>query len=237
MRVAAVEARPGRRVFVFSLGFHEDFALRRLHSHGASGGDRIVAVTLDPVVGGVARAFESIRTMASRLGLAEPVLLRVPGGDLARAVAMVAGAVRSGGGYVVADVTGGPRFAGLAVLLGVVFSGVDGEVWVQSEAGGGWEARVPLGVLRLLRQPLSPEKRRLLEFFAANPGCRPEDAAAELGVAPKTVLNHLSELKRLGLVAQRGRGGGVYVTEWGAALTLGGAGTAGGTSSRGTSRG
>ena len=54
-----------------------------------------------------------------------------------------------------------------------------------------------------------------------------EVVAEALGRSPKTVSNAVSRLQKLGLVARRGRAGGLHLTEVGRlALRLAGAGVA-----------
>lgn len=54
--------------------------------------------------------------------------------------------------------------------------------------------------------------------IAKNPGISVEGLARRLGKPAKTVKNHLSELKSMGLVASHGRGAPLEVTRWGAVL-------------------
>ncbi len=206
------------RLFVFTLGFHENFAVRRMVSHSAGRGDSFVCFTLKPAAGATLDAYRSLRTFASRLGVEPGDLVELDCNDLAGSSTRVRGIVEGHGGPVVADLTGGPRCIILAVFLGLLVSGVDGEAWVQVEGGEGGEDRIPLKVVGALREGVSGVKREILRLAARTPGIRPEEVAEELGVALKTVQNNLTLLKKLGLVYQRGRGGGIYTTSWGRLL-------------------
>ena len=203
------------RLFVFTLGYHENFAIRRLMEHHASRGDSVLGFTLMPAAGAAERAWESLKAFASRLGLEPHGLVELDCSNLAEASLIVAARVKGLGGYVVADLTGGPRCVVIAVFIGLIASGAKGEAWIQVEGGGGGEDRIPLTILRVLREGVSEARRRMLCAVARDPGIRPAELAEELDVSLKTVQNSLSELKRLGLVYQRGRGGGIYLTSWG----------------------
>ena len=66
------------RVFVITLGYHEDHAIRLLTVCSVSKDDEVIALTAKPVVPAVRRAFDSLRTYLLRLGLKEPKLVEVP---------------------------------------------------------------------------------------------------------------------------------------------------------------
>ncbi len=204
------------RLFVFSIGYHENFAMRRLMSHHASRGDGILGFTMKPAAGAALGAWGSLRTFALRLGMTDHGLHELSCLNLAESSATVRSMVEDAGyGAVVADLTGGPRCVVVSVLLGLLASGSEGEVWVQMEGGEGGEDRIPLSILRVLRRGVSEAMRRMLSTIKESPGMRPQELAEELGLSLKTVQNSLSELKKLGLIYQKGRGAGVYLTNWG----------------------
>ncbi|MEM3943499.1 MAG: CRISPR-associated CARF protein Csa3 [Thermofilaceae archaeon] len=204
------------RSFVFALGFHEDFVLRRLSRKAAQPGERILVVTASPVVGGVKSAFGSLAEQCSRLGLAEPELVALDLSDEARALAELVSRVRELEEPVVADLSGGMRVLCILILLALLVSGKRFELYVVAE-GGGAELHLPVGVTKAL-SGLSREKIEILREIARSPGVTAEGLARRLGKTLKTVRNHLSELKRMGLVAARGRGAPLELTRWGAVL-------------------
>ena len=209
------------RLFYLTLGFHENFAIRRLSVNGASTEDFVLAVTLSPAVSGVVKAFDSLRLYASRLGISSVELFEVPGEDVAMAIGLLVDRLTSlvARGYdpVVADLTGGSRFLTAASLISLTLisdlARVD--VYLQSDTGAAWESRIPPGIMGLLREGLSREKERIVEAIRGKPGITPDEIAEATGTAPKTVRNHLSAMKSMGIVYSRGRGGGYYLTKWG----------------------
>ena len=73
------------RSFVFSLGFHEDFILRRLNSKSVQPGEPIIVFTGEPVIGAVETAFSSLYAYCKRLGLSNPVMYSIPVSSPAKA--------------------------------------------------------------------------------------------------------------------------------------------------------
>jgi DNA-binding IclR family transcriptional regulator len=62
---------------------------------------------------------------------------------------------------------------------------------------------------------VSQQKLEMLRVLRENQGLTAEEIAAKLRLHEKTVKNKLAELSREDLIARRGRGGGVYLTQWG----------------------
>ncbi|MCC6065934.1 MAG: CRISPR-associated CARF protein Csa3 [Thermofilum sp.] len=205
------------RSFVFSLGFHEDFVIRRLSSLAARKGEEIVLFTGSPVVPGTRRAYTSLLDYCTRVGLEAPRLVELPLSDAPQAVSTAVRVVSGLREPIVADLGGGMRAVVVAVLLALMTSGKAFELYVSSEGGEAEELRIPAGVARALSS-LSAEKREILSVIARSEGCTAEFIAGRTGKALKTVRNHLSELKRMSLVASTGRRGGYKLTSWGRAV-------------------
>jgi len=205
------------RSFVFTLGFHEDFILRRLTKKAARPDERILVVTASPVAGGVLSAFESLREQCRRLGFCEPELLTLDLSDEAGALLRLISRLRGLEEPIVADLSGGMRVVVVLTLLALLLSGRRFELYVLPEGGEGAELHIPAGVARALAG-LSREKLEILREIAARPGASVEYVAKRLGRSPKTVRNHLSELKAMGLVVSRGRGAPLELTRWGRVL-------------------
>ncbi|MEM2794538.1 MAG: CRISPR-associated CARF protein Csa3, partial [Thermofilaceae archaeon] len=118
---------------------------------------------------------------------------------------------------LVVDLSGGMRIICALTLLALLISRKRFELYVESETGESGELYVPPGVIRAFTS-LSREKLDILLEIAKNPGISVESLARRLGKPAKTVKNHLSELKSMGLVASHGRGAPLEVTRWGAVL-------------------
>jgi len=206
------------RIFLITLGFHENFAIRRLTASGAGPGDRLLVITLSPMVAGAKNAFESLSAFSRRLGVSEVRLVEVDPSSLEESVEKIIEAVDEvGGREIVVDASGGSRVLVLASLLAVTFLSGRYRVsyYIQSDTGGGWEVKVTDQQLRRLRPTISKEKERILLMVVESPGLTAEELSERLNIKEKTVKNHMSELKAMNLVTQRGRGRGYYLTSWG----------------------
>lgn len=207
------------RSFVFTLGFHEDLVIRRLTFKAARPGEPILVFTAEPLVGGVERAFSALRDYCSRVGLSDPSLVTLPSEDIPRALVVARAGVAGLPEPVVAELGGGMRYLLIIVFTALLLEHKGFELYVTHEGGGG-ELHMPSGVLRALRG-LSEEKMRMLKVIASRPGIGVEALARTLAKSPKTVRNHLTDLKRMGLVASSGRGAPLRLTTWGNAIVAG----------------
>ncbi len=212
------------RLFVATLGFNETYIVNTLHRYGASRGDGLLVVTLSPIVGGVRKALNNLNGIASVMGFTIHGVIEVDRGDAASSITSIIERLqdtveKNGYKQVIADLTGGPRIVVVSTLIALIASSnsLRIEVRVQDETGGEGDLRFNMDLLRAVLTGLG-EKGRILAYVASNPGASPGEIAEALGLAPKTVLNYLTYLKKLGLVAQKGRGRGVYPTEWGLLL-------------------
>ena len=211
---------PGK-LFLFTLGFHENFAIRRLLSQAAGEGDSVIAVTVKPAAAAVKTAFGTIENLCMRLKIGEAKLLEVSPENLEESIAAIVEKVHEtmaerGHSEVVVDASGGSRILALATLLSALILSRAYKVkyYIQSDTGGDWDVKVTQTQLRLLTRQLTKEKLAILKAITENPGQRPEEIAAKIGMHPKTLKNHLTELKQLGLATQKGRAAGIYPTPW-----------------------
>jgi len=51
--------------YIFTLGFHEDFIIRRLMNSKASKGERIIVFTVSPVSGASEKAFKNLEAFCA----------------------------------------------------------------------------------------------------------------------------------------------------------------------------
>ncbi len=212
---------------MLTLGFHENFALRRLTSNGATRGDGILVATLKPLHGGAKSAYQALSVFASRMGVGDIGVVEVDPEDLGKASYVIAKAIVEsieGKGYeaIIADLTGGPRFIVVASLISLMILSrrFTVDVYVQSDTGGEWEHKIPGKIIEaMISLPLS-DKLRLLKAIVAHPGSTPSELSDMVGLSYKTILNYAAQLKRQGLIVQKGRGAGYYPTAWGVLVSI-----------------
>lgn len=200
------------RLYIITMGFHENFALRRLGQ--ASRDDRVVVVTVKPAAKTVIRAYESLKVMASKMGVSVEGLVEIDPGDVEGAVSQILSLASRAGDGVVIDASGGSRsLVAITLMAALILSrSFRVDYYIQSDVDAEWEVRITHSHLRLVTRPLTREKKAILEAVVNRPGRPPEELARDLNMHSKTLRNHLSELKQAGLIVQRGRGSGVYPT-------------------------
>ena len=213
------------RLFIFTLGFHENFALRRLSTEGAGRGDVVEVFTTSPAASGVIRAYESLKQMASRFMEVEVLGLREV--DLASGLPRASltvlehlePLVASGRTRVIADLSGGSRGVGYAVHLALsLVRGLEVDVYLQSDTSDAWELHLPTTVSSLISARLPGDVEDMLITVLESEGATVDELARLTGLAAKTISNRLSRLQKMGLAVRRGRRRGVYLTEWGRLL-------------------
>ena len=209
---------PGRLI-VATLGFHEHFALRLLNRFGAGHGDYVAAVTVKPPVAAVFSAWRSLAGIASRLGVEPLELHQIDPADLEAATASLVEwleqkASQTGATHTAIEATGGARILTVTALLAAItLAGRRNiEVYIQSDTSQVWQARITPDLIEALTTPLSKEKAKILDAILNAPGSTPQTIAKLANMHPKTLLNHITKLKKLKLIIQKGRGRGLYPT-------------------------
>lgn len=200
--------------YVFTLGFHEDFAERRLYMTKAGRDDVIVLFTCKPAVGAVIRAYEGLKLRTSSLGLKTPKLVEISCEKPAEAISEARKTIRQLPEPIIADLSGGMRIAVILVYTALLMENKVFELKMQSESEPAIEAEIPYPVIKLIKNPLSKEKQQIVREAIRNPGITVKELAEKLGRKEKTIVNHVAELKKHQLIVQKGRYSGIYPTEW-----------------------
>jgi CRISPR locus-related DNA-binding protein len=201
------------RSFVFTLGFHEDHVVRRLHMHNALSEDVIVLFTVGPVVPAVRRAFEGVRGYALRTGLSEPRLVEVPL-DPPNAIYVIMSTLEDLPRPLIIDISGGMRVLGVLILISLLLIGWEGvDIYLQPEGGDVREVHIPRELFEFMRYPLSDSELEIVKAVSESPGITIEELARVMGRSEKTIRNSIVRLKKL-LIVQKGRYAGLYPTKW-----------------------
>jgi len=202
------------RSYVFTLGFHEDFVVRRLHGTHVSPEDHLLAITVRPVSKGTMKAFQALQAYCTKLSLREPELLELEGSNLFSFVEQILSKVRSLQEPLIVDISGGMRALGVSTLIAVLASGKDADIYVTLENEEG-ELYFSTREFRALASGVTKERYILLSEVSRNPGITVDELAQKLGKTKKTVLNYVTEMKGDGLLTQRGKSAGIFLTKLG----------------------
>ncbi len=206
------------RVFVFTLGFHEDHAIRLLTSSGASFDDRVVVLTGSPLVTATKKAIEGLRAFTLRMGIGEPVVIEVPP-SFNEGISTILRVFSDNAEYVL-GLSGGMGYLIVFTLIALVLSGRNAKIYIYPEGGDVPEILIDKYVLTTLRKLPTEAELRVLNEIVKAPGITDEEIAVIIGRKVKTVRNIVSELNKSGLIIKRGRRGGIYPTEWGKVIAL-----------------
>jgi len=200
--------------YVFTLGFHEDFVERRLYMSRAGREDTIVLFTCKPAVGAVIRAYEGLKLRTSSLGLSTPKLVEISCENPAEAISEARKIIRELPEPIISDLSGGMRLAVIIVYTALLMENKAFELKMQSESEPPIQMEIPYPILKLLKTPLSKEKKQIILEIMKTPGITVKELAEKLGKKEKTIANHIAELKKHQLVVQKGKYSGIYPTKW-----------------------
>ena len=201
------------RLFIITLGFHEDHVIRRLMNDKAVEDDRVILITASPVVTATQRAYESLVTLCNKMRLPRPELVGVacnPYDGLRVLLNLM-----TGEGDIILDLSGGMRYLAVYALIALLLTRRRGRVYLQPESGEVSEVVIPETLIEVFLNPPKPAEIELLKLLKGSEGISVRDLARLSNKAEKTVMNLVSELSRRGLVVRRGRGGGIFLTSVG----------------------
>ena len=205
------------RTFVFTLGFHEDHVIRRLHAHNALREDHIVVFTVRPVATAVKRAFDGLKGFTSRAGLRDPELIELPL-NTPDAIYTIINTLRDRPRPFIVDLSGGMRVLAVYVMTALLLMKEDADIYLQPETGTITETVIPKELFEFMRSPLTPTEIEVLKEISNNPGITISELAKATSKSEKTIRNMLARLRKL-LVVQKGRRAGLYPTKWVKTLT------------------
>jgi len=120
--------------FIFTLGFHEDFILRRLASERAQPGNRIVVMAAKPLTGASRGAFQNLTAYCVRTGLSEPELVEIAPGDFTTMLQAASETIDRLEEPLIADLSGGMRILVVVVYTAIITSGKRYRVYIVPEA-------------------------------------------------------------------------------------------------------
>ena len=206
------------RVYVFTLGFHEDHAIRLLTSSGASFDDKVVVLTESPLITATKKAIRNLKVFTTKMGIGEPLVVKVPP-SLNEGISTLLEVFSYDAEYIL-GLLGGTGYLIVFTLIALVLSGKNAKIYIYPEASNIPEILIDKYVLNTLRRLPTETELMVLNEIVKAPGITDEEIAVIIGKKVKTVRNIVTELNKSGLIIKRGRRGGIYPTEWGKVIAL-----------------
>lgn len=201
------------KTYIFTLGFHEDFIIRRLHQTAASKDDTILIFTASPAVASVKKAYQNLVAYTATMNLSEPILVELKLDDFYGMVSQILEWINQAQQPIIADLSGGMRMIGITVYTSLLIHGHRAKIYIADETGEAREISTETSQIRTLLQGLSEEKLNIVKLAVQNPGITTAEAARQLGKSEKTIQNHLAELKKNAILTQKGKARSIYPTK------------------------
>ncbi|BAK54837.1 CRISPR-associated transcriptional regulator Csa3 [Sulfurisphaera tokodaii] len=198
--------------YIFTVGIHEDFAVRRLVSTNVGRDDVIVVLVKSPITGGNRRAINGLSAVMSKMGLRDAVVKEIEVKDIFHVVDQVSEILKEVKDPLIVDISGGEsKTLAIGTILAVAVNKRVGRIYLEEDE----EVSFQIEDFRTAAEGLSSELLKVLSTVVANPGIRHEVIAEMTGKKLKTTMNVVGILKKKRLVYQKGRGDGIYPTKLG----------------------
>ena len=205
---------PLKRTFIFTLSYHEDHILRRIHENRATRNDQIIIIAPQNPTPPTRVAIENLKAYTMKLGLPQPQVNHVNLEDTAQALAQITEIIASQTPPIIADLTGGPKTLSLLTLLAIIITRKPADIHIQPTPENPAPTHIPRQIIELINHPIPPEKQKILKTIIENPGTTIQELAQQHQKTPKTIKNYTTLLKHYNLVIQKGRKAALYPTKW-----------------------
>lgn len=204
-----------RRLYIFPLGFHEDFILRRLTRTNATKEDYILVITCQPVGAGTRIAYESLRARTIDLGYGEPFLLPLECNEPATAMKTLWEAIEEKTcSEIIIDISGGMRILSAITILTLLLKNKAFTIYYQPESGTFEETHIPREITQLIINPLTKIEKQTLEIIKNKNQTTINEIAKTMNKKEKTIANIITRLKNRKLIIKRTRKQTIQPTKW-----------------------
>ncbi|QGA53934.1 CRISPR locus-related DNA-binding protein [Sulfolobus sp. E5-1-F] len=201
--------------YFVTMGFNETFLLRLLNETSAQKEDSLVIVVPSPIVSGTNTAIESLRAQISKLNYPLPKVYEIDIVDFNSALSKILDLLLPLPEPIISDLTMGMRMINTLILLGIIVSRKKFTVYVRDEGGGSRVISFNDGIMRALMREYSKEEMKLLNVLHEMEGASVTELAKMLNKSEKTLINKVAELKKYGILIQKGKDRKVELNELG----------------------
>lgn len=200
--------------YFVTLGFTESYLIRLLNETSAQREDKLVIIVPSPIASGTKSTLESIKAQAVKLNYPEPEVYEIEISDFDSAFSQILDHLLPLPEPIVSDLTLGMRLMNTLILLAIIVSGKRFTIYVREEGGGSKVLSFNKNVVNALLRDYSKEELKLLSILA-NTGLSVSELATIMGKSEKTLINKLTELRKLGTLHQKGKDRKVELTSLG----------------------
>ncbi len=205
---------PAKRTFIITLGYHEDYILRRIHENHATPNDTIIILAPQNPQPLTQTAIENLKAYTKKLQLPPPQITKINTEDTALALTQLTQTIAKQTPPIIIDLTGGPKTLAILTLLATIITRKPATIHIQPTPENPAPTHIPQEIIELTHNPLTHEKQRILQTIIENPGITIQELAQQHQKTPKTIKNYTTLLKRYHLVIQKGRKAALYPTKW-----------------------
>ncbi|AWR98098.1 CRISPR locus-related DNA-binding protein [Acidianus sulfidivorans JP7] len=201
--------------YFVTMGFNETFLLRLLNETSAQKEDNVIIIVPSPIVSGTAAAIDSLKAQTSRLNYPIPRVYEIDINNFNSSLSKILDILLPLPEPIISDLTMGMRMINALILFAIVVSRKKFTVYVRDEGGGSKVISFNDNIVRALMKDYSSEEMKLLNLLYETKGIGVTEIAKMLNKSEKTLINKLAELKKLGILTQKGKDRKVELNELG----------------------
>ncbi|QXJ28855.1 CRISPR locus-associated DNA-binding protein Csa3 [Saccharolobus shibatae B12] len=201
--------------YFVTMGFNETFLLRLLNETSAQKEDNLVIIVPSPIISGTRTAIDSLRAQTSRLNYPFPRVYEIDITDFNSALSKILDILLPLSEPIISDLTMGMRMINTLLLLGIIVSRKKFTIYVRDEGGGSKVISFSDKAITALMRDYSREEMKLLNLLYETKGAGVTELAKMLDKSEKTLINKIAELKKFGILIQKGKDRKVELNELG----------------------
>ncbi|WCM36859.1 CRISPR locus-related DNA-binding protein [Sulfolobus islandicus] len=201
--------------YFVTLGFNETYLLRLLNETSAQREDKLLIVVPSPIVEGTKAAIENLKIQTLRLRYPNPEIIEIKISSFDDILSQLLDNLLPLQEPVISDLTMGMRLMNTLILIAILVSRKKFTIYLRDENGGSRVVSFTSSDINALFKEYSSEEFKMLYSIFRNNAISTFELSKILGKSEKTIQNKISELKKLGILTQKGKDRTVELTSLG----------------------
>jgi CRISPR locus-related DNA-binding protein len=201
--------------YFVTLGFNESYLLRLLNETSAQKEDKLLIVVPSPIVEGTKAAIENLRIQTLRLRYPNPEVIEIKINTFDDILSQLLDNLLPLQEPIISDLTMGMRLMDALILIAILVSRKKFTIYLRDENGGSRVVSFNSSDINALFKEYSSEEFKMLYTIFKNNTISTFELSKILGKSEKTIQNKISELKKLGILTQKGKDRTVELTSLG----------------------